>query len=118
MIGDEADPTAPAAAEDLRALAWTDGGLSFDDLPLAAAFAEIERRYGVTVDTDGNVPTSADVTAFYAETPDVRTVLGDLCAAHGLRFEATSRGFAVSTDGERPRAPASRPSRPSSATPR
>lgn len=118
VVGDEEAPAAPAAADVARALAWTDGGLSFDALPLVDAFAEIERRYGVTVDTDGNVPTSADVTAFYAEAPDVRTVLGDLCAAHGLRFEATSRGFAVSSDGERPRAPAPRPSRSSTATPR
>lgn len=122
VMGDEAAPTAPEAIDAERALAWIDGGLSFDDLSLADAFAEIERRYGVTVDTDGNVPASADVTAFYARAPDVRTVLGDLCAAHGLRFEATSRGFAVSASGSSPRDArqpgASRPSRTSSASPR
>lgn len=118
VAGDDTAPTTPEVADPARALAFVDGGLAFDDLPLADAFREIERRYGVQIQAGGNVNTSADVTAFYASAPEVKTVLGDLCAANGLRFEATSRGFTVSTDGSRSRSLAPRPSSPSSATPR
>ncbi|HIG74176.1 MAG TPA: DUF4974 domain-containing protein [Bacteroidetes bacterium] len=117
VAGSDAPPTAAQPADASRALAWTSGGLAFDDLPLADAFREIERRYDVQIDAGGNVPADADVTAFYARAPDVRTVLGDLCAAHGLRFEATSRGFTVTASPAAPTRRAPAPSR-SSAAPR
>ena len=100
----EAVPTAPEATDVERALAWREGGLALTAVPLAAAFEAVERRYGVEITLGRGVPTGADVTAFYASAPDVRTVLGDLCAAHGLRFRATSRGFEVTADPDaRPR---------------
>lgn len=98
-------PTAPTQADVERETVWREGGIAFTTVPLAAAFAEIERRFGVEIALGSGVPTDADVTAFYATTPDVRTVLGDLCAAYGLQFRATSRGFEVSAD------PDARPSR-------
>ena len=110
VSGASAPPSAPASADASRAAAWAGGGLAFDALPLADAFREIERRYGVTVRVRGAAAAradspGADVTAFYARAPDVRTVLGDLCAANGLRFEATSQGFEVFAD----HSPAPRP---------
>jgi ferric-dicitrate binding protein FerR (iron transport regulator) len=89
-----ARPSPPASVALGRALAWQAGGLSLDDLSLRAAFAEIERRYGIEVEAPG-VDLRAAVTAYYAERPELRTVLGDLCAAHGLRYRLTSRGAEI-----------------------
>ncbi|MEL6616870.1 MAG: FecR domain-containing protein, partial [Bacteroidota bacterium] len=100
-------PSAPAEADVEREMVWREGGIAFTTVPLAAAFAEIERRFGVEITVGRGVPTDADVTAFYATTPDVKTVLGDLCAAYGLQFRATSRGFEVSADPDARRAASS-----------
>ena len=89
---------APAAADVERAAGWRSGALAFDGLPLGAALAEIERRYGVAVRASPGVATGARVSAYYSARPALDALLGDIGAAAGVRFERTAQGYAAYAD--------------------
>ncbi|MEM6286324.1 MAG: FecR domain-containing protein [Bacteroidota bacterium] len=86
---------AAAEADVARATAWQRGGLVFEAVPLAAVFAEVERRYAVRLDAGADVSLDTEVTAFYADRPALDALLGDLGAAAGVRFAPTAGGYDV-----------------------
>ncbi len=74
---------------------WRTGGLAALDEPIGAVLEELSRRFAVEITADATVDTLATVSLFYPTAPSVDVVLGDVCAAQGLTFERTSRGYRV-----------------------
>lgn len=75
-------------------LNWRDRGFSILGEPLQAAFLQMERQYAVEIDVRASIDPQVQV-VYYRNDPNVETLLGDLCAAHGLQFRKTLRGFEV-----------------------
>jgi ferric-dicitrate binding protein FerR (iron transport regulator) len=86
-------PARPAPVA--RLVAWRVGGFAAVDQPLAAVLDELGRRYAVEVAL--RTPTAAGdrVTLFYPRPVAAETIVADVCAARGLRYRATSRGYEV-----------------------
>ncbi|MEZ4699714.1 MAG: FecR domain-containing protein [Rhodothermales bacterium] len=75
-------------------LNWRQHGFSVLGEPLAAAFMQLERQYGVEIDLRTPIDPQLQI-VYYRSEPHVETLLGDLCAAHGLKFRKTVRGYEV-----------------------
>jgi len=71
------------------------GGMAAIDEPLGEVFDALSRRYAVSIERSARVNLANKVSYFFPDEPDVETVLGDLCAAQGLTFMRTSRGYRI-----------------------
>jgi transmembrane sensor len=71
------------------------GGMTAIDEPLGEVFDALSRRYGVVIERSARVNLANKVSFFFPDEPDVETVLGDLCAAQGLTYTRTSRGYRI-----------------------
>jgi ferric-dicitrate binding protein FerR (iron transport regulator) len=67
-------------------IAWTTGGLSFRDTPLADVLRELERRYGVSFDTRGASIDTLRFSVTYTTEPTLRDCLEAMRRAFGLRY--------------------------------
>jgi transmembrane sensor len=75
-------------------LNWRNRGFSVLGEPLLAAFMQMERQYGVEIDLNATLDPQVQV-VYYRNEPSLELLLGDLCAAHGLKFRKTVRGYEV-----------------------
>jgi transmembrane sensor len=71
------------------------GGMTAIDEPLGEVFDALSRRYGVQIERSARVNLVNTVSFYFPDEPDVETVLGDLCAAQGLTFTRSSRGYRI-----------------------
>ncbi|MCU0648029.1 MAG: FecR domain-containing protein [Gemmatimonadaceae bacterium] len=78
-----------------RLLAWRSGGLALVDQPMSLVFAELSRRYGVSLDMAQSASSAERLTLYYPQLPKLETVLADVTTSHGLRFERHSRGYRI-----------------------
>jgi ferric-dicitrate binding protein FerR (iron transport regulator) len=91
----------PLQADVGRASAWRSGSLAFQEMPLAAVLAEVERRYAISFTPETGTPLGIGVSAFYAQRPAIDVLLGDLGAAAGVQFTPTADGYSLRTAGRR-----------------
>lgn len=82
-------------ADVAREAAWRHGALHFDDQPLGAVLAEVERRYAVRIEPASGAPLDARVSAFYSQRPALADLLGDVGAVAGARFAPSADGYRV-----------------------
>lgn len=75
-------------------LNWRNRGFSVLGEPLSAAFMQMERQYGVEIELNAPLDSQVQV-VYYRNEPSLEMLLGDLCAAHGLKFRKTVRGYEV-----------------------
>lgn len=75
-------------------LNWRKRGFSVLGEPLLAAFMQMERQYGVEIDLNTTLDPQLQI-VYYRNEPSLELLLGDLCAAHGLKFRKTVRGYEV-----------------------
>ncbi len=87
------DPTPPQGTELERILSWRTRGFAALDRPLGGIVAELERRYGVEIRLGQEVDPTDRLTLHYQEAGDLRSILGDIATARGLRFRETSQGY-------------------------
>jgi ferric-dicitrate binding protein FerR (iron transport regulator) len=71
------------------------GGMAAIDEPLGEVFDMLSRRYGVQIERSARVNLVNSVSFFFPNEPDIETVLGDLCAAQGLTYTRSSRGYRI-----------------------
>ncbi len=71
------------------------GGMAAFDEPLGEVFDALSRRYGVPIERSTRVNLADRVSYFFPDAHDVETVLGDLCAAQGLTYTRSSRGYRI-----------------------
>jgi len=71
------------------------GGMTAIDEPLGEVFDALSRRYGVSIERSARVNLANKVSFFFPDEPDVETVLSDLCAAQGLTYTRSSRGYRI-----------------------
>ncbi len=76
-----------------RALAWRSRGFSVSGLPLGAVLRELERRFDVVIQVGEDVALEDTLTLHYGEPRDLRSILGDIATARGLRFRPTTGGY-------------------------
>jgi transmembrane sensor len=76
-----------------RALAWRSRGFSVSELPLGAVLRELERRFDVAIQVGNDVALEDTLTLHYGEPRDLRSILGDIATARGLRFRPTNGGY-------------------------
>lgn len=88
-------PTAPAAVDVTRALAWRSGGFFFNNKSLLTILAEVERRFDVSIHiTDETIAQDSLVLFLHqADSPDV--LLKAIQQFRGYRFRATEAGYDV-----------------------
>ena len=86
----------PDSVELSRALAWRTGGFAFRNQPLGSIFAEIGRRYDVTVEANPEVMLRPST--YYKHTPSgAEDMLKEITFATGLHYRKTANGFEVYT---------------------
>lgn len=78
-----------------RALAWREQGFAAQEQPLAAIFAELERRYAVEVTLKASGVADDTLTLYFSQPTDAEAILRDICTARDLNYRRTSRGFEV-----------------------
>jgi len=78
-----------------RAAAWRRGGFSATRLPLGSVLRDIERRFGVRIETADDVDQSAPLTLHYGFVSDAKTIIHDVCLSEGLRFRPTNNGYEI-----------------------
>jgi transmembrane sensor len=93
--GAAAQPAAPQQAAMDYVLAWRQGGFAITEAPLAAVFAELERRFGVTIELRDPLAEADSLTLFFPQPEGVEAILDDICTAKGLRYRPSSRGYVV-----------------------
>jgi ferric-dicitrate binding protein FerR (iron transport regulator) len=67
-------------------IAWTTGGMTFHDVPLAQVLDELRRRYDVSFDTRGASIDDLRFTATYVTEPTLRECLESMRQAFGFRY--------------------------------
>ncbi len=78
-----------------RLTAWRNGGLAAVDESLGEVLAELQRRFGQSVELAAPGAAALQVTLFYPVAPALERVLSDLCTMHGLAYRRTSGGYVV-----------------------
>ena len=78
-----------------RATAWRTRGFAATDRPLDAILRELERRFAVEIQVAPGVELGDKLTLHYTDPREIRTILGDISTARGLRFRETSLGFEI-----------------------
>ncbi len=91
----DAPPTPPQVVAVDRALAWRHQGFAVSDWPLAAIFAELERRYDTAIAVRAPAVVGDSMTLYYPRHTPLETIIHDIAVAKGLRYRATSRGYEI-----------------------
>lgn len=78
-----------------RTLAWRRQGFAVSDWPLAAIFAELERRYDLDLFVRAPVVLTDSMTLYYPQYTDAETIIHDIAVAKGLTYRTTSRGYEI-----------------------
>ncbi len=86
---------AVAAASVAAALVWRQQGFAAQGEPLAAIFAELERRYDVEITLSAPRAAADTLTLYFPHPTDAEAILRDVATARSLRYRRTSRGFEV-----------------------
>jgi hypothetical protein len=76
-------------------VAWRRGGFAAVDQPLAAVLDELGRRYAVDVALRTSAAAADRVTLYYPRPVGAEIIVADVCAARGLHYRRTSRGYEV-----------------------
>lgn len=94
LAAGEQRPSAPDSVVVSRALAWRSGGFQFSNQPLGMLFAEVERRFDVTIQASEQIATRPS--AYYKHAPSsAEEILKEITTATNLRYRATANGFEV-----------------------
>lgn len=91
-------PTPPQTTRLEHTLAWRTGSFAVYKQPLPAIFERLERRFNVAITVRDAASMTDSLTLFYSEPTDVESIVNDICTAKGLKYQATSQGFAVFRD--------------------
>jgi len=78
-----------------RAAAWRRGGFSAARLPLGSVLRDLERRFGIHIETADDVDQSTPLTLHYGFVSNAKTVIHDVCLSEGLRFRPTNKGYEI-----------------------
>lgn len=85
-----------------RMLAWRTKGFSAVDMPLAAVFAEIERRYAIVIQAEPGIDQSRAINVFIADNPLPEDILLDICISQGCQYRQNNGGFVIFPSLETP----------------
>ncbi len=91
-------PTLPQETRLHYTLAWRTGSFAVYNQPLPAIFERLERHFNVTITVREEASLTDSLTLLYSELTDVETIVNDICTTKGLKYQSTSRGFAVYRD--------------------
>ena len=94
IYADSVRPVAPRTVLLDNALAWKNGGLGFDNEPLADVAAELGRRYNVRLTLSPELR-QKHISYLKPEAVPLDTVLSDLSHSFGLEYRATANGFEI-----------------------
>jgi ferric-dicitrate binding protein FerR (iron transport regulator) len=90
-----ASAPAPAAPVDLeRVLAWRDGDLAFDAVPMGVVFKELEQRFGVRIKATESIR-RMDVSYWRAAPLEIGAVLADLADVVAADLRRTANGYEI-----------------------
>ncbi len=78
-----------------RAAAWRQGGFSAARLPLGSVLRDLERRFGVHIETADDVDQSTPLTLHYGFVSNAKIIIHDVCLSEGLRFRPTNKGYEI-----------------------
>ncbi len=78
-----------------RTLAWRTKGFAAVDMPLAAVFAEIERRFAIKIKAEPGVDQSRSINVFIADNPLPKDILLDICISQGCQYRQDNDGFVI-----------------------
>ena len=85
----------PAAPVDLdRVLAWRDGGLAFDSVPMGVVFESLEQRFGLRIKAPESIR-RMDVSYWRAAPLEIGDVLADLADVVSADLRRTANGYEV-----------------------
>lgn len=84
----------PAADLD-DVLAWRQGGFVMNREPTAAVLAELQRRFGVSIEVEDALVLADSTSLTYWRDAEIETVIHDFCLAQGCQYRRISRGFVL-----------------------
>lgn len=90
------EPTpAPAQPVDPEwAIAWQKNNIAFDNQPISIVFAELERRFNVTIHAHPKILTKK-ITIYLSEVEQAESAIRDICLAKGLTYKKENDKFLV-----------------------
>lgn len=94
-------PRAPKRAPLEAFTAWRSGGFAMIDKPLYAVMEELERRFGVEISLQEADPGRDTISVHLPRAASAESVLADVCAAVGCRYDPRPGGFVVQTSAPR-----------------
>ena len=75
--------------------AWRDGRFTARDQSFEQVFAELERRFDVSITTEDSTILTESMTILMSRPGSIESTLDDICTSRNLRYRATSRGYEV-----------------------
>jgi ferric-dicitrate binding protein FerR (iron transport regulator) len=88
-------PGRPVGVAVDQMVAWRTGGFAFNNQPLGSIFAELERRFGVSIEAPRALAEDSLV-LFLDRAAGVEDILEAISRSHGLTYRAVDGGFEVS----------------------
>ncbi|MCW9707565.1 FecR family protein [Fodinibius salsisoli] len=94
-IGSLEELTTPKPVEVEKRIGWREHKLLFHEESLRTIFAELERRFNITIELKAQQLADETLTAFYNNPKEAASVLKDICRVKGLRYAKTVDGYRV-----------------------
>jgi transmembrane sensor len=92
QVEEDATPSRPVEINLERVLTWRSGGLAFSNAPMGAVFDELQRRYGVVIESTPAIR-SISVSYWRDSNVGVDEMLADLADVVDVGFRRTSSGY-------------------------
>jgi len=95
VVSDTSPPSPVETVSPDRAAAWRTGGFSAVRLPLGTVLRDVERRFGLQIETGPGVDLAAPMTLHYGSVQNAKTIIHDVCLSEGLQFRPVNGGFKI-----------------------
>lgn len=88
-------PVPPAPVDAARATSWQLQSFALVEQPLGVVFAEMERRFGISIDVRSGVDVTRRKTLLYSSDRTPESILDDLGQSEGFRFRPVLKGYEI-----------------------
>lgn len=78
-----------------QVLIWRENGFAVSNEPLQLVFAELERRFDVSIYIDDPEILKDSLNILFARPKNIESILDDICSSKSLKYRETSRGYLI-----------------------
>jgi len=90
-------PAEPVSVDKEKAIAWQQNNIAFENLTLASVFAELERRFDITINSNATLQ-DEKITIYLSDVAEAEIAIKDICRAKGLTYKKQNGNFQISSN--------------------